>query len=326
MRFSSEQRLDDGVLEREFFLGDIPGFLWTPALRPAPAPLILLGHPGGLPKMYPMLQARARHSLPRRASLRRLSSCPAAVTGRVPLSLRGPGRSAPGAGGRRPVDDDIVDRLILPLVEAAVPEWRAALDALLALPEIGGPVGYGGGVLALSVRLALVEPRIAAALLFAGSYVPRAMFEEARRVTIPLLVLLQWDDEGNDRQMALDLFDALGSQGEDAARQPGRAHRRPARSRGTTQPVLRPAPDMSERPHPQSASSCPVTVSAVTPLMLMDRTAGGSAASETWSMTASTAGVEEAATAGPRVLVVVGTADGGGSAAGRRRAALAAAG
>ena len=41
---------------------------------------------------------------------------------------------------------------------------------------------------------------------------PRAIVEEARQVAIPLLVLLQWDDEGNDRQMALDLFDALGSE------------------------------------------------------------------------------------------------------------------
>ena len=30
-------------------------------------------------------------------------------------------------------------------------------------------------------------------------------------MTIPLHVLLQWDDRGNDRQMALDLFDAFGS-------------------------------------------------------------------------------------------------------------------
>jgi hypothetical protein len=37
------------------------------------------------------------------------------------------------------------------------------------------------------------------------------MLDEARQVTIPLLVLLQWDDEGNDRQLALDVFDALGS-------------------------------------------------------------------------------------------------------------------
>ena len=40
---------------------------------------------------------------------------------------------------------------------------------------------------------------------------PRTVVEEARQVTIPLLVLLQWDDEGNDRQMALDLFDTFGS-------------------------------------------------------------------------------------------------------------------
>ena len=45
MRFTSEQRLDDGSLEREFTLGEIPGILWMPAS--APAPLILLGHPGG---------------------------------------------------------------------------------------------------------------------------------------------------------------------------------------------------------------------------------------------------------------------------------------
>src|SRR5437763_11643544 len=61
MRFTSEQRLDDGVLEREFSLGGIPGILWTPGSAPAPAPLILLGHPGGLRRMYPRLAARARH-------------------------------------------------------------------------------------------------------------------------------------------------------------------------------------------------------------------------------------------------------------------------
>ncbi len=85
------------------------------------------------------------------------------------------------------------------------------LDALLALPEISGPVGFSGGVLAIGIRLAVVEPRIVAAGLFAGSFVPRAMFDEARRITIPLHVLLQWDDESNDRQMALDVFDAFGS-------------------------------------------------------------------------------------------------------------------
>ncbi len=114
-------------------------------------------------------------------------------------------------GAGEPVTDDIIDRLVLPLVDASVPEWRAALDALLELPEIGGPVGFSGGIISIGVRLAVVEPRISAALLFAGSYVPQAIFEDARQFSIPLQVLLQWDDEGNDRQMALDLFDAFGS-------------------------------------------------------------------------------------------------------------------
>ncbi len=211
MRFTSEQRLDDDVLEREFTLGEVPGILWTPGSASAPAPLILLGHPGGLRKMYPRLAARARHSvaegyaaatieLPGGGDRPRL---PAAEAARADL------RRALAAG--EPVEE-IVDRLVLPLVEQAVPEWRAALDALLAVPGIGGPVGFAGGVLAIGIRLAVVEPRIAAAVLFAGSFVPRSMFEEARQVTIPLLVLLQWDDEGNDRQLALDVFDAFGSQ------------------------------------------------------------------------------------------------------------------
>jgi hypothetical protein len=111
-----------------------------------------------------------------------------------------------------PPSADVVDRLVLPLVEQAVPEWQALLDALLERPEIAGPVAISGGVVAVAVRLARVEPRVVAAGLFAGSFVPRRILEEAREVTVPVHVLLQWDDEGNDRQAALDLFDALGSQ------------------------------------------------------------------------------------------------------------------
>ncbi|MBT3155494.1 alpha/beta hydrolase [Streptomyces sp. CHD11] len=218
LHFTSEQRLDDdGVLERAFTLGEIPGILWTPASASAsgsePTPLILLGHPPlGLHAMYPRLVARARR---------------AAADGFASATIELPGsgdrphwadadraradlRRAMEAG--EPVSDEIIAALVLPLVDQAVPEWQAALDALLPLPELGGPVGYSGGVISIGVRLAVVEPRIVAAGLFAGSFVPRVMFDEARRVTIPLHVLLQWDDEGNDRQAALALFDAFGSQ------------------------------------------------------------------------------------------------------------------
>jgi hypothetical protein len=211
MRFTSQQRLDDGVLEREFTLGEIPGLLWTPASASAPTPLILLGHPGGLPKMYPRLAARARHGAAEHGFASATIELPG--SGDRPRSAaaeqaRDDLRRAMEAG--EPVDE-IVDRLVLPLVEQAVPEWQDTLDALLGLPEIGGPVGYAGGVIAIGIRLAVAQPRIRAAIFFAGSFVPAIMFEEARQVSIPLQVLLQWDDEGNSRQAALDLFDAFGS-------------------------------------------------------------------------------------------------------------------
>ncbi|GLZ50369.1 hypothetical protein Acsp06_65540 [Actinomycetospora sp. NBRC 106375] len=210
MRFTTQRRLDDGVLERDFLLGDVPGILWTTESASAPAPLILLGHPGGLRAMYPRLVTRARSCVAEgfAAATVELPGCGDRPRSATADEARADLRRAVRAG--EPVDE-IVDRLVLPLVDAAVPEWRGALDALLALPDIGGPVGYAGGVMAIGVRLAVVEPRISAALLFAGSFVPRSMVEEARRVSIPLLVLLQWDDEDNDRQMALDLFDAFGT-------------------------------------------------------------------------------------------------------------------
>ena len=215
MQFTSLQRFDD-MIEREFTLGEIRGVLWTPAQASAshPVPLILAGQPGGaasLEQMRPRLFPRAEAI---------------AQTGFATATIE-----LPGAGGRptpegvaearielraalssgQPVPDGVVDRLVLPLVDQAVPEWQEALDALLEVPELAGPVGFSGGVVSIAVQLAAVDTRIAAAVLFAGSYVPELIMRHARKITIPLYMLLQWDDEGNDRQVALDLFDALGS-------------------------------------------------------------------------------------------------------------------
>ena len=208
MRFTSEQRLDDGVLEREFTLGEIPGVLWTAGS--APAPLILSGHNGGLHKRLPRLVARARRY--------------AAEYGFAVAAIDAPGhgdrpRSAEveqaRANLRRALEagepvDEIVDAFVLPLVEGAVPEWRTTLDALLSLPEIGGPAGYEG-MTAVGIRLAMVEPRIAAVNFFAQGFVPSTLREEARQLATPLQFLMQWDDEGMERQPILDLFDAFGS-------------------------------------------------------------------------------------------------------------------
>lgn len=215
MHFTSDRILPEGITEREFQLGDISGILWTPqnASSAAPVPLLMMGQPGGIgmQRMYPRLAARA---------------CSSAAHGFASVSIEMPGAGdrAPLAGaeqaradlrraiaaGEKP-EAEVIDRLILPIVAQAVPEWQTLLDEVLVLPQIGERVGYSGGLIAIGTRLAAIESRIAAAGLFAGSYVPQATMEEARRVTIPLHVLLQWDDEGNDRGMALDLFDAFGS-------------------------------------------------------------------------------------------------------------------
>lgn len=211
MHVTSMRALDDGTLERSFTLDGVPGVLWTPAAPVSSVPLILLGHPGGLSQMRPGLEGRARSS---------------AALGFATATIE-----LPGKGERPPLvevdrarvelreavlagshpSEDVIERLILPLAEQAVPEWRSLIDAVLDLPEVEGPVGLSGGVIGLGVRLALAEPRIAAAGLFAGSYLPRVIIEEARQLRIPVHVLLQWDDRGNDRQLALDLFDAFGS-------------------------------------------------------------------------------------------------------------------
>ncbi|MFK4790325.1 alpha/beta hydrolase [Microbacterium sp. ZW T5_56] len=215
MNITAEHRVDDVLVERAFSLDDIDGVLWTSSTASveSPAPLILLGQPGGfaLERMLPSLRARARS---------------AAASGIAAVAIEQPGAgrrpALPGAaevraelrevlGAGRSPSEDLIDRLILPLVDRAVPEWRAVLDAVLQRDEIGDRVAVSGGVVSIATRLAIQDPRIVAAGLFAGSFVPRSILEEARSITIPIHMLLQWDDEGNDRQRALELFDTFGS-------------------------------------------------------------------------------------------------------------------
>ena len=96
MQFTSEQRLDDGVLEREFTLGEIPGTLWTPEIRrtgpadpdgPQQRPA-----QGGIPGWWP------GPGTPRRTATRwPPSTPPGAVTGPVPPPTS---RPAPTSAGR----------------------------------------------------------------------------------------------------------------------------------------------------------------------------------------------------------------------------------
>jgi len=204
----------DGVVERSFSIGELPGVLWSPEQSAAGA-LLLMGHGGGLHKRSPGLVARARQAVVR--------------DGFHVAAIDAPGH---GDRARSHQDQQWVDALldarkkgepftpiIAPfnesLAERAVPEWRRTIDALQSLPEIGtaAPIGYSGMTTAsaIGIPLAVAEPRIRAAI-FGGVFVYDTIMEAARRVTIPIEFLLPWDDPEIDRESGLALFDAFASQ------------------------------------------------------------------------------------------------------------------
>lgn len=208
----------NGVVERDFMVGEIPGVMWSPVAGSDHAPLVLMGHGGGLHKKAPELMARAHDYV---------TNWGFTV---VAIDARGHGdrpRTAQDdearAGLRQAVMAGETERFKsitleygISLAERAVPEWQATLDALQQLPEIGpeAPIGYGGGITlgtAIGIPLTAVDPRITAAVFGGGFFVHDALMEAARRITVPIQFLLPWDDEHVDRQSTLALFDAFAS-------------------------------------------------------------------------------------------------------------------
>jgi len=62
----------------------------------------------------------------------------------------------------------------------------------------------------IGIRLVAAEPRIGAAV-FGAAFASAALTETARRVDVPVLFLLPWNDLEIDRESGLTLFDAFGS-------------------------------------------------------------------------------------------------------------------
>src|SRR4051794_18104567 len=62
VRFTA-QSSSAGILERDFLAGEVPGVLWSPQSATGAAPLVLMGHGGGLHKKTPAQAARARDTV-----------------------------------------------------------------------------------------------------------------------------------------------------------------------------------------------------------------------------------------------------------------------
>jgi hypothetical protein len=230
MQFLS-RTTSDGVTESSFTVGGVPGVLWSPDSADDPAPLVLMGHPGGLHKKAAGLVARAVHLV--------------TAFGFHAAAIDNPGhgdreRSASDAAwvdemqrARRAGEalGPIVSAFNESIAERAVPEWRNTLDALHTLPEIDAdrPVGYTGMTLATEIgfRLAVAEPRIGAAVLGAA-FASEALMQVARGVSAPVQFLLPWDDPEIDRESGLALFDAIGSEEKSLHAFPGPHQRVPS--------------------------------------------------------------------------------------------------
>jgi pimeloyl-ACP methyl ester carboxylesterase len=213
LQFTAESSLN-GVLERDFTVGGVPGVLWSPASGAAGrAPLILMAHGGGNHKKHPAMSGRAQ---------RLVAGCGFHVAV----------IDAPGHGDRpRTAHDEaeiaelfraraagepegpVVVRYNDHLAELAVPEYQATLDALQELPEIGtgGPVGFWGINMgtAIGVPLAAVEPRITAAVF--GQHWPDALTGKAKQITIPLDFDRRGENGNLSREAGPALFDAFAS-------------------------------------------------------------------------------------------------------------------
>ncbi|MEU9789037.1 alpha/beta hydrolase [Streptomyces sparsogenes] len=212
LQFTSETS-SNGMRERDFTVGEVPGVLWSPVSGADRAPLVLMGHGGGTHKKWPAMTGRAQRLVA--AGGFHVAVIDAPGHGDRPRTAYDEQEIAALYRARAAGEPEgpIVVRYNAQLAERAVPEWLATLDALQELPEIGadGPVGYFGLNMgtAIGVPLVAVEPRITAAVF--GLHWADALAEKAKRITIPVEFDMQWDDEHIPRESALALFDAFAS-------------------------------------------------------------------------------------------------------------------
>jgi dienelactone hydrolase len=217
----THEATEKGVTESRFELkvGDesVPGLLWAPENATGPRPLVLIGHGGTQHKRTPNVLSLARRFV------RHLGYAAVAIDApyhgeRMPPEERQLSQEERWRRVRSMTPEQREKRLARN--RPAVAEWKATLDAVHALDSVGGgPVGYWGVSMGTAIGLPFVssEPRVGCAVLglagLRGDRPGAERFEAAARsLKIPVLFVLQSDDEVVDRDSGLALFDALGSE------------------------------------------------------------------------------------------------------------------
>jgi len=199
----------------------VPAVVFLPPRATAPTPLVLVGHGGGGHKKAPTVLAMA-DGLAREHGI-------------ATLAIDGP------VNGDRQENDEAARALrkqdrhayrrkyYLERYDSMVQDWRAALEAAKALPEIGdGPVGYWGLSMGtrFGVPLIAAEPRIRAAVigLFGhreGVESSQRVYDDAAKIDVPVLFLQQLDDEEVAQRAYYELFQRIGTRDKRLHANPG---------------------------------------------------------------------------------------------------------
>src|ERR1700733_8622463 len=203
--------------------GDVPAVVWLPEQAAERRPLVLIGHGGAMHKEAPFVARLASW----------LADGPGYATLAIDLPLHGE-RTPEDEKGLSPLERR--NRLGVEAwrernasnTDQAVADWRAAIDAVQELDSaVDGPVGYAGVSMGtrFGIPLAAAEPRITAAVFglfgIAAGDTESAFAAAARQISIPVLYLLQWDDELFPREDGLTLFDLLGTRNKTMHANPG---------------------------------------------------------------------------------------------------------
>ncbi len=232
MKFIGE-KTQDGVTRREFVLevaGDkVPGVVWAPEGAKGARPLILMGHGGSQHKKIGNIASAAV------SNAQRFGYATLAIDGpghgdRVDRAAAEARRLASAETARKLRAGERVERTRDARTDLATKhtaEWKAALDAVQRLDFIGKDqkIGYWGVSMGTRYGVPFVanEPRVTCAIfgLFPAAPGLEAHTEDARRIKIPLLFVLQWNDELFKREQGLALFEAFGSEEKTLHMNPG---------------------------------------------------------------------------------------------------------
>jgi cephalosporin-C deacetylase-like acetyl esterase len=220
----TRERTENGVTERLFELNvadeRVPAVIWSPENARGERPVILMGHGGSQHKKIGTLATRARQYAQRlgyatlaidapghgdRISREQAEQLAKEVGDRV--------RGIGGAGG----PSAQLMRTMVERAQRAVPEWKAALDAVQSLDFIGrsDAVGYWGVSMGTAIGVPFVasEPRIKCAVFGLAGLRPGliGLEQAAKSITIPLEFVFQWDDAVAPRETGIALFNAFAS-------------------------------------------------------------------------------------------------------------------